>query len=188
MREARVSERLRSPLAILYIDKRTGKLDTSKIAADLQWGEDEGREAREAQYRKLAREFIARINKGETLQIVMPFWDHHAMMDEYESAMATTEFMGSSPPIQKAMLALYEKHRQFLAQQQEAMQQAFMSQQVQGAVAQATQQAAARAAAEATDAAIETVKAQMGQQVSPETSPELLALLSSAAQGRGRPI
>ena len=186
MREARVSERLQSPLGILYIDKRTGKIDATKVAADLHWGEDEGRVEREAQYRKLAREFISRLNRGELLQIVMPFWDHYAMMDEYESAMATTEFLESSPEIQKAFLLIYDKHREFLAAQQEAATQAVMAKQVQGAVAQATQQAAAQAAAAAVQPAIDAVRAQAeASSLAPETSPELLALLAKVSQGRG---
>jgi hypothetical protein len=39
LRESRVSERLAGPLAILYMDERTGRLDKSKIAADLQFGD-----------------------------------------------------------------------------------------------------------------------------------------------------
>ena len=43
LREARVSERLMGPLSILYLDERTGRLDKSKIAADLQFGDEIGR-------------------------------------------------------------------------------------------------------------------------------------------------
>jgi len=184
MREARVKERIMSPLAILYMDKRTGKIDPSKVAADLHWAEDEGREEREAQYRKLAREFITRIKRGDTVTTVLPFWGHAEMMDEYEAEMATTEFLESSPQIQQALLGLYEKHRQYLAKMQEAMQNVMMDRQVQGAVAQATQQAAARAAAEATDAALDAVRAQLGQGVAEPTPPELLALMAAAGKER----
>ncbi|NDA69234.1 MAG: hypothetical protein EBY09_21830, partial [Verrucomicrobia bacterium] len=57
LREARVRERLEGPLAALYMNRRTGKIDISKIADDLKYN-DTNREDRESQYRKLAREFI----------------------------------------------------------------------------------------------------------------------------------
>lgn len=182
MREARVRERVQSPLAVMYMDPRTGRLDRSKIAADLHWGEDEGRDEREAQYRKLAREFIGRIMRGEQVQIVLPFWDHHAMMDEYEAKMATTEFLESSPAVQSALLDLYEKHRKYLAEQQQRMQDAMMSKQVENAVAQATQQAAARAAAETADATLDAVRAQVASQVQNPTPPEVLAMMATSAR------
>jgi len=167
MREARIVERLRSPILGLYVDKRTGRIDYSKVAADLQWGEEDGREEREAQYRKLARDLIARIKRGEPVTVVFPFWDHRAMMDEYEAEMATTEFLESSPSIIQSLLQLYELHRNILVQQQEATSQAVMDEQVQGAVAQAAQQAAARAASAGFDAAIQVVREQIGQQMAP---------------------
>jgi hypothetical protein len=154
LREARVRERLNSPLAILYVDERTNRLDKSKIAADLHFG-DAGRDARESQYRKLAGELLARIQKGEPLPdtLPLPFWDHASMMDEYEAWMATTEFLESSPQTQQQLIALWQRSQQFLQQAADAQQQAIQGQAIQSAVAQASQQAAATAAAQAIDEA-----------------------------------
>src|SRR3990167_3403254 len=81
LRESRVTERLRGPLAVLYMDERTGRLDKSKIAADLQFG-DTGREARESQYRKLADEINKFLWEGKPVPPVQPFYDHAVMLDE----------------------------------------------------------------------------------------------------------
>ena len=59
LREARIREHLQSPLAILYLDERTGRLDKERIASDLNMG-DVGREARESQYRKLGMALVER--------------------------------------------------------------------------------------------------------------------------------
>lgn len=181
LREARVIERLNSPLSILYIDERTGMLDRSKIAADLQHG-DSGRESKEAQYRKLAQEIIDMLWQGQQVPPSLPFYDHAVMMDELESAMATTEFLRASPPIQQLFLARWTEHQQWAQQEAQAQQQAMMQQQIQSAVAQATQQAAAMAAAEAVTSSMGQLQAQ-GQMVQ---SGETASLVSNAA-GQGGP-
>lgn len=176
LREARVMERLNSPLSILYIDERTGKWDKSKIAADLAMG-DAARESRESQYRKLGMEIVAMLWKGQQPPPVLPFYDHAVMMDEMEAAMATTEYLHSSPQIQQLFARRWEEHRQYLIQEAQAQQQAMAAQASNNAVAQATQQAAAQAAAKAVDAAFgeaQVAKAQPTGQ-----------LVQSAAQAEG---
>lgn len=155
LREARVRERLASPLSILYLNERTGQLDKSKIAADLQFG-DAGRDSRESQYRKLGAEIVGRLWEGKPLPPVMPFYAHEIMMDELEAGMATTEFMSASPQIQQAFFLRWQQHMQYLQQAAMAQQQSMQNQMVHSAVAQATAQTAAQTAAE-------TVQASMGQ-------------------------
>jgi hypothetical protein len=159
LRESRVTERLRGPLAVLYMDERTGRLDKGKIAADLQFG-DTGREARESKYRKLAQELIKMIWEGQVVPPVQPFYDHASMLDELEDAMATTEFLKASPAIQQAFGMRWQQHSAYLQQEAMAQQQAMQGQMVHSAVAQATQQAAAMAAADAVNEALQQVKAQ----------------------------
>lgn len=148
LREARLTERLRGPLMVLYIDERTGKLDKSKIAADLQFG-DIGREGRESQYRKLSQEIIKMLWEAKPVPPVQPFYDHKAMLDELENAMATTEYLKASPKVQALFSQRWTEHETFLRQEAMAQQQAMMGQQIHSAVAQATQQAAAMAASDA---------------------------------------
>jgi len=162
LRESRISERLRGPLAILYMDERTGKLDKSKIAADLQFG-DTGREARESKYRKLAQELIKLLWEGKPVPPVQPFYDHKAMLDELEDSMATTEFLHSSPQIQQLFAQRWSQHATFLQQEAQAQQQAMQGQMIHSAVAQATQQAAATAAADAVHEAHAQIHAQNQQ-------------------------
>lgn len=162
LREARVKERLSGPLAILYMDERTGRLDKSKIAADLQFG-DTGREARESKYRKLAMELIDMIWKGQPVPPVQPFYDHVVMLDELESAMATTEYLKASPPVQQLFANQWQQHSFYLQQEALAQQQAMQNGMIQNAVAQATQQAAAMAAADAVTSTNEQMKAQNAQ-------------------------
>lgn len=164
LREARIIERLNGPLAILYMDERTGKLDKSKIASDLQFG-DAGREGREAQYRKLAGQLIEMIWKGEQVPPPLPFYDHSVMLDELEAAMATTEFLRASQQIQQLFLQRWEQHRFYLQQEALAQQQAMQNGMIQNAVAQATQQAAAMAAADA----VTSTQQQMGAQAKQPT-------------------
>jgi hypothetical protein len=166
LRESRVRERLNSPLAALYTDDRTGRLDKSKIAADLQFG-DAARESQAAQYRKLAAELIARIWKAEPVPPVQPFWKHTEMLDELESAMATTEWLSASQAIQQAFIDRWQQHMTFLNQMADQQQQAMRDHAVQVAVAQATQQAAAQAASATVTSSREQIAAQ--QQVQPET-------------------
>lgn len=181
LREARVRERLASPLAIMYMDERTGRLDKSKIAQDLQFG-DTGREGREAQYRRLGQEIVELLWQGKTVPPVQPFYDHTAMMDELESAMATTEYLRCSPQIQQLFIAQWQQHEQFLQQQAQAQQQALQGQQIQSAVAMATQQAAATAAADAVHQAMSQVGAQNQLQQNGTTDQ-----LVHAAQGGAAP-
>jgi len=162
LREARVSERMAGPLAILYMDERTGRPDKSKIAADLQFG-DVGREARESQYRKLALEIIKMLWSGKTLPPVQPFYDHGVMLDELESAMATTEFLKASPQIQQIFSDRWSQHTQYLQQEAMAQQQSMQNGMIHNAVAQATQQAAATAAAQAIEQASFQQQAQNAQ-------------------------
>lgn len=162
LREARVSERLAGPLAILYMDERTGRLDKSKIAADIQFG-DTGREARETKYRKLAQELIKMMWEGKPVPPAQPFYDHKVMLDELEDAMATTEFLRSSPPIQQIFAGKWQEHASYLQQEAQRQMQAMQGQMIHSAVAQATQQAAAMAAADAVDQATAQMHAQRQQ-------------------------
>lgn len=178
--EARITERLAGPLAVLYMDQRTGKLDTSKIAADLRFG-DTGREDRESQYRKLANELIDMLWKGQQIPPPLPFYDHRVMLDELEATMATTEFLRSSLPIQQAFLQRWEAHRFFLQQEAMAQQQMMMSGAIQSAVAQATQQAAAQAAA----TTVNSTQEQMGAQRAQPTEEYVRSAHERAAQESG---
>lgn len=162
LRESRVAERLSGPLAILYMDERTGRLDKSKIAADLQFG-DTGREGRESVYRKLALEIIDMLWRGQQVPPVQPFYDHAAMLDELEQAMATTEFLRASQPIQALFADRWQQHATFMQQEAAAQQAGMQNQMIHSAVAQATQQAAAKAAAEAVEQAMAQVSAQKAQ-------------------------
>lgn len=162
LREARILERLNGPLAVLYMDQRTGRLDVNKIASDLEFG-DAGREGREAQYRKLGQFVVDKLWKGEQVPPALPFYDHRTMLDEIEAAMSTVEYLSASPQIQQLFVQRYEQHRQFLAQEAMAQQQAMQSGQIHNAVAQATQQAAAMAAARAVDEAMAQSDAQKAQ-------------------------
>jgi hypothetical protein len=162
LRESRLMERLRSPLAVLYMDERTGKLDKSKIAADLQFG-DTGREGRESKYRKLAQEIIKMLWSGREVPPVQPFYDHKSMLDELEDAMSTTEFLKASPKIQQLFGDRWSQHEAFLQKEAQAQQMSMQSGMIQNAVAQATQQAAAMAASDAVHSATQQVHAQQGQ-------------------------
>jgi hypothetical protein len=163
LREARLTERLRGPLAILYMDERTGRLDKSKIAADLQFG-DTGREGRESKYRKLSQEIIKMLWQGrQDISPVQPFYDHKGMLDELEDSMATTEYLKASPQVQQAFSSRWQQHSQFMAQEAQMQQQAMQGQMIHTAVAQATQQAAATAAADAVHEAHQQQQAQNAQ-------------------------
>lgn len=159
LNEARIKERLQSPLSILYTDERTGRLDKSKIAQDLKMSDVE-REDRESQGRTFIRQLITRLWRGEQLPPVMPFWPHEAMMDELEAEMTTTEFLSASMPIQTIFFDRWQQHMQFLQQRADAQAKARDSDAIQNAVAQATQQAAAQAAAET----VKSVMSQVGEQ------------------------
>ncbi len=179
LREARGSERLAGPLAVLYMDERTGRIDKSKVAADLQFG-DTGREGRESAHRKLAIEIIKMMWEAQPLPPVQPFYDHTVFLDELEAAMTTTEFMKASPPIQMVFSQRWSEHNAYLQQQAMAQMQAQQSQQIQSAVAQATQQAAAMAAAQAVDSAMAQTQAQ-------KSLPTEQYVSDAQAQSGGRP-
>jgi hypothetical protein len=183
LREARIREHLESPLGILYMDERTGRIDKEKIAADLSMG-DVGREDSDAKYRKLAMHLVERLWVGEALpeHIPMPFWNLRVIMDELESEMATTEWLSASPPIQQAFVQFWNKCRKFMVDSAKQRQEGMQQQQVQGAVAQAAQQAAAKAAASAIDMAMDQMKA--SQQISSQ-APEALAQAMAQQQGPG---
>jgi len=188
MREARVRERMQWAPG-LYTNPRTGTMDWSKVAKDLKYN-DKQRESTEVRGRKLARQLLQWVRKGKlTVQdmpqqgmgpdgapllpkptlfrtdtsqsfVTYPFWPHDAMMDEYQDAMETTEFLEASPTYQRALLTLFDSHRAILAQIDQARQQSVDNKMVQSAMAQASQQAAAMAASAAAEAAIQQVQAQ----------------------------
>jgi hypothetical protein len=182
LREARIREHLQSPLSVLYLDERTGRIDKEKIASDLDMG-DLGREARESQYRKLGMSLVERLWQGQQLpeHLPMPFWNLRVIMDELESEMATTEWLSASPEIQQGFVAFWNKCRQFLVEASQRRQDGMQQQQIQGAVAQAAQQAAAKAAAEAIDSAMDQMKA--SEQAAGQ-APDALAQAMMQQQGR----
>lgn len=161
LKEARIVERLSGPLAGLYFDRRTGKIDYSKVAFELRYTDSDD-EDRGSQYRTLATHLISRMWNGEALPPEVPyaFWDHAVVLDELESHMATTEYLEASALTKKNFEDFYERCRQFLASIQESQMQAVQGQMMQGAIAQVTQQTAAKVAAEATDAALAQIQAQ----------------------------
>ena len=183
LREARIREHLQSPLSVLYIDERTGRIDKEKIASDLNMG-DIGREDSESRYRKLAMHLVERLWQGEQLpeHIPMPFWNLKVIMDELESEMATTEWLSASPPIQQGFVQFWNKCRQFLVDSAKQRQEGMQDQQIQGAVAQAAQQAAAKAAAEAIDMAMDQFKA--SAEIAPQ-APQALAQAMSEQNSQG---
>lgn len=163
MREARVRERLEGPLAALYMNRRTGRIDISKIADDLRYN-DLGREARESQARKLARELISQLWQGKQLDpnLPMSFWDHDVMMDEFEAEMQTTEWIDASQTVKKGFVDFWSKCQEQLQKIHEAQSSAMENATMQKAIAMATQQTAAKVASVATEAALDQVAAQQG--------------------------
>lgn len=182
LREARVRERLQSPLSILYMDERTGHLDKSKIAQDLRQG-DYGREDRESASRKFAQQLIEKLWKAQPVPPVAPFWDHEHMMDELEGEMMTTEFLAASKQVQQLFQQQWQQHLQFLQQKAQMQQQSMQNQMIHGAVAQAVQQVAATTAAETIQTVMHQGMAQ--QQTSP--GPEELVQAQVQAQAQGQP-
>jgi hypothetical protein len=171
-------------LSILYIDERTGRIDKDKIASDLAMG-DTGREDAETRYRKLAMSLVEKLWQGEPLpdHLPMPFWNLKVVMDELESTMATTEYLGASPQIQKGFSDFWNKCRKILVEASERRQQGANQQQIQGAVAQAAQQAAAKAAAEAIDMAMDQFKESTAIA---DEAPEALARALQERQQQGQ--
>ncbi len=102
---------------------------------------------------------IIDVERGRDFQ-VYPFWDHKAMLDEYEAVMGTLEFQQDvSEETQRTFLTLYELSRGALQRIQEAQAKAAQSTQANNAVAMATQQAAAHAASLAVEGALDQVAA-----------------------------
>lgn len=186
LREARVRERLESPLSILYTDDRTGRLDKSKIAADLHMG-DFGREGKEANSRKFAQQLIEKLWQAQQVPPVMQFWDHEPMLDELESAMMTTEFLSASPPVQQLFQDRWSQHANFLQQRQQAQAESANSGMMHAAVANATQQTAAKVAAEVTDSALAQVHAQVNRAQTSPTPQEMIQSQQGAPNGPLRP-
>jgi hypothetical protein len=182
LREARVRERLESSLAILYTDDRTGRIDKSKVAADLHMG-DYGREGKEAQSRKFAQQLIERLWKAQTIPPVMQFWDHEPMLDELESEMMTTEFLSASQSVQQLFIDRWNQHSQFLQQIAQSRQQAAQSGMMHAAMANATQQTAAKVAAEVTDATLKQVVAQATQSQQTPTPQDMISSAFSDLTG-----
>lgn len=182
MREARVRERMQWAPG-LYTNKRTGTLDWSKVAEDLKYN-DKSREGTEAQGRKLARQLLQRVRRGlyqvtqnpdpKTGQpmpglqdvtsgeafVIYPFWEHNAMMDEYESVMQTTEFLDASPQFKRVLLTLHDLHRAILSQIDQARQASVDNKMVASATAQAAQQTAAKVASTVADETMQQVQEQ----------------------------
>lgn len=161
LREARLVERLSGPLAGIYVNKRTGRMDFTKIAMELRYTDDTA-EDQETQYRELARHLIGRLWDGQPLpdEVPYPFWDHDTVLDELEAAMATTEWLEASSETKQNFIAFYERCRQFLAAIQDSQVSAAQQQMQQSAVAQTTQQVAAKVAATTVDAALDQIHAQ----------------------------
>lgn len=190
MREARVMERLNSNLRVLYEDDRTGRIDKSKVSQDLGFG-DAGREGREANARKFARQIIDMLWEAKEVPPVMPFWDHGPMLDELEATMMTTEYMQASQPVQQLFVDRWNQHNQIISQQAEAAAASRESEMVQEAVAQATQQAAAQAAAETVQQVVEQMRFQAG--IAPSTQEALSQQVGAQdvtpePSGEGRPL
>jgi len=189
LREARVRERLESPLAALYMNRRTGKIDISKIADDLKYN-DVNREDRESQNRKLARQLIIDLNMGKALDpsLPLPFYDFDVILDELEAVMITTEWLRGSMEMKQNFVDFYQKCQAKLQAQHDASQNIMDSKMMQNAVAMATQQAAAKAAATATEAAITQVDLQRDQAQGGNGQPSLddtmRQLLDSQRGGR----
>ena len=173
LREARIREHLQSPLSVLYMDERTGRIDKEKIAADLEMG-DLGRESSETTYRKLGMALVERLWQGQQIpeHLPMPFWNLRVIMDELESQMATTEFLSASPELQQGFVTFWNRCRGILMQASERRSQGMQQSQMQGAVAQATQQAAAKAAAETVDMAMGQIRA--AEEAAPQAPEQIM--------------
>ena len=184
-REERISNRLMGPLSGLYMDRRTGTIDYSKVAADLEFG-DTGREERESQARKLALKIIEDLHTAKQVPPVMPWFDLGPMLDEFEAAMSTEEFLyKASQQIQEAFFAYWQQLSTALQEQAAAAQSAEMDAAVDSAVNQAAQQAAAKAASAAVEAAMEQLRL-IG--VDPQSGVNKLVQQEAVAQAQGSPL
>jgi hypothetical protein len=175
-REDRVLQRLSGPLAILYQDARTGKLDKSKIAQDLGMS-DYGREDKESQSRKFAQQIIEKLWVAGVVPPVMQFWDHEPMLDELEGEMMTTEFLSASTQVQQIFIDRWNQHSAFLQQRAQNQMQNIQNHVIQGALAQAVQSAAAQTVS----GTIKVAKPQIDAQIN-QTQPNLAQNLHAQAQ------
>ena len=179
LREARVRERMNGPLSILYLDPQTNQPDISKIAEDLD-GYDPVRESKATQGRKFAQEIISRLWRAEPVEPPMPFYPHRIFMDEFESAMMSSEWHTASPQVKNLFVQQWNLHRDFLQQQADQMAKASEQIQIQSAVAQATQMVAAKTAAVTAEAALGQVDANLGETQGLEA--QLTTLLSGGGE------
>ena len=184
LREARIREHLQSPLSVLYMYERTGRIDKEKIAADLEMG-DLGRESSETTYRKLGMALVERLWQGQQIpeHLPMPFWNLRVIMDELESQMATTEFLSASPELQQGFVTFWNRCRGILMQASERRSQGMQQSQMQGAVAQATQQAAATAAAETVDMDMGQLRA--AEEAAPQAPEQIMQAFMQQRGPRG---
>ena len=169
--------RLNGPLSGLYMDRRSGQVDWSKVAADIEFG-DVGREESAAQSRKLAKKIIEDVMEGKPSIPPSPWMDMSPMLDEFVATMNTEEFFSQSPEVQQAMSQYWEALNGFLQQQAAQAAEGQQQEAIDNAVAQAAQQAAARAANEAVDAVMDQLRAQA---VGPQGQ-DLQQLVMSEAQ------
>jgi len=182
MREARLRERLESPLAVLYVDERTGAIDKSKIAADLEFG-DTGRESREARVRKFSRDIIGMLWSGEQPPQVREWMDPGPMLDEFEEQMNDVDFVAASPQIQQGFEDYYMALLQLAQQRAQLQQQQVQQQEERRIMNEAIQQATARAQAETVDAAKDEIRSVVQTAVQQVFSnPEVLQNLFLASQ------
>jgi hypothetical protein len=192
MREERIRTRMGSPIGMaLYLNKRTNKIDPSKIARDLHYS-DEGRESREEQYRKMARQLVSMIMRGEPLPEGIPHetWDHDVMLDEYEASFATLEFWDdrlTSAKARQILEALYDAQREILSAMHDKAQAGFENKMIQNAVAQATQQSAAKAASAAVESTMMQMHAQQASQGQGTIEQELTQAKRGQPTGVPRP-
>ena len=177
LREERIMTRLNGPLSGLYMDRRSGQVDWSKVAADIEFG-DVGREESAAQSRKLAKKIIEDVMEGKPSIPPSPWMDMSPMLDEFVATMNTEEFFSQSPEVQQAMSQYWEALNGFLQQQAAQAAEGQQQEAIDNAVAQAAQQAAARAANEAVDAVMDQLRAQA---VGPQGQ-DLQQLVMSEAQ------
>jgi hypothetical protein len=156
MKEARMIERLNSPLQVLYMDRRTGQLDPSKMAAELSMP-DEGREEKEAQSRTLQRQELEMMLDGQEIP-VQPWNNHPAHLDELEGFMETKEWFSLSEQAQQLIIAHWQGHTDVLQQMAQQQQAAAQEEDMNSAIAQATQQTAAKVMSEALPAIMDQMR------------------------------
>lgn len=182
MREARIRDRLESPLSILYMDERTGQIDKNKVAADMRFG-DPARESPEANHRKFAKKVIELLIQGRPAPPFLPMQNHSAFLDEMSAVINDMGFFSLSQQAQQALMARSQEHQQFLDQQQQQQQQAAQSQEAQAAARQAAQQTAAKVASDVMAMYSEQIM-QVVQQYGPEAA---MQMLQSQSQGAEQP-